>query len=190
MGGTGAGCAPDCGGQSGQGIGSGLFLQGNGSFTRRPRRRPDTDHQRRYCRPDRRGRHRRQWRELDFIKNGAGTTILTGQNAYSGGTVVNAGVLQGNTSGLQGNIVNNASVVFNQANSGTYAGNMSGTGALSKTGVGVVTLAGTNSHSGGTIVSGGTLLFTSDANLGAAGSGITLNNGITATWPRSPSDAR
>ena len=36
------------------------------------------------------------------------------------------GILQGNTPSLQGSIVNNASVVFNQTGSGTYAGAMSG----------------------------------------------------------------
>ena len=54
-----------------------------------------------------------------LVKNGAGTTVLTGTNAYSGGTTVNAGILQGNAAGLQGNIVNKASVVFDQTGSGT-----------------------------------------------------------------------
>ena len=80
------------------------------------------------------------------MKNGAGTTILTGANAYSGGTTVNAGILQGNTAGLQGNILNNASVVFDQTGEGTYAGTMSGTGALTKSGAGTVTLTGTNTY--------------------------------------------
>ena len=58
--------------------------------------------------------------------------ILTGTNSYAGGTTVSAGTLQGNTTSLQGNIVNNAAVVFDQAATGTYAGAMSGTGSLTK----------------------------------------------------------
>jgi hypothetical protein len=41
-------------------------------------------------------------------------------------------VLRGNTESLKGNIINNATVVFDQANTGTYTGTMSGTGSLTK----------------------------------------------------------
>ena len=43
---------------------------------------------------------------------------------------MSGGILQGNTASLQGNILNNASVVFNQTGAGIYAGTMSGTGGL------------------------------------------------------------
>lgn len=67
--------------------------------------------------------------------SGAGTltlTGLTGANTYSGGTTVSAGTLQGNTGSLQGDILNNSIVEFNQAADGTYAGVMSGTEELHK----------------------------------------------------------
>lgn len=92
-----------------------------------------------------------------FVKQGTGTLTLLGANTYSGGTTVSAGVLQGTTTSLQGAIVNNASVAFNQTNNGTYAGNMSGGGSLTKLGTGTVILTGTNSYTGGTTVSGGVL---------------------------------
>ena len=92
-----------------------------------------------------------------FVKQGSGTLILTGVNSYAGGTTVSGGILQGNTAALQGSIVNNATVVFNQATNGTYAGAMSGNGALVKTGTGNLTLTGANSYTGGTTVSDGTL---------------------------------
>src|SRR5699024_10439025 len=79
---------------------------------------------------------------------------------YSGGTVVSAGTLVGTTTSLQGDILNNALVVFDQATNGTYAGVMSGTGSLTKTGTGNVTLSGANTYSGGTTVSAGTLTGT------------------------------
>ena len=93
-----------------------------------------------------------------LTKAGAGVVTLTGANTYTGGTLVSAGTLSGTTSSLQGNITNNAVVQFNQAANGTYADVMSGTGALVKSGTGIVTLSGTNTYSGGTAISGGTLV--------------------------------
>ncbi len=90
-------------------------------------------------------------------KTGAGTLTLTGPNTYAGGTTVSAGTLTGNTSSLQGNIINNAAADFNQTAAGTYAGTMSGTGALAKEGAGTLTLTGPNTYSGGTAVSSGIL---------------------------------
>ncbi|MBI3197632.1 MAG: autotransporter-associated beta strand repeat-containing protein [Rhodospirillales bacterium] len=92
-----------------------------------------------------------------FVKRGTSTLTLLGANTYSGGTTVSGGILQGNTTSLQGAIVNNASVAFNQSSNGTYAGNMSGSGSLTKLGAGTVILTGTNSYTGGTTVSGGVL---------------------------------
>jgi len=98
-----------------------------------------------------------------LVKSGTGTVTLTGPNSYSGGTTVNGGKLQGTTSSLQGNINNNANVEFNQSTAGTYAGTMSGSGALVKNGTGTVTLTGPNSYTGGTTVSGGTLRGTTSS---------------------------
>src|SRR5262249_17522477 len=110
-----------------------------------------------------------------LVKNAPGTTILTGANAYTGGTTVNSGILQGNTVSLQGKILNNATVVFDQATNGTYAGEMSGTGALTKTGAGTVTRTANNTYSGGTIINGGLVNFSAGNNLGTGA--ITLNGG-------------
>lgn len=97
-----------------------------------------------------------------LVKQGAGTLTLTGANTYTGGTTVSAGTLQGNATSLQGNILNNAAVVFDQATAGTYAGAMSGSGALTKKGVGLLILTGGNIYSGGTTVSAGTLQGNAD----------------------------
>ncbi len=112
-------------------------------------------------------------------KTGAGTVVLSGANTYSGGTTVSGGILQGNATSLQGNIANNAQVSFDQANDGTYAGAMSGTGSVVKTGPGRLVLANANTYSGGTIINGG-ILQVGDG--GASGSlvGNVLNNGTLA----------
>src|SRR5712691_5665592 len=81
---------------------------------------------------------------------GSGTVNLTGANTYSAGTTVSGGILQGTTTSLQGSILNNAAVVFDQSGAGTYAGVMSGTGSLTIQGSGTVNLTGANTYSGGT----------------------------------------
>jgi autotransporter-associated beta strand protein len=92
-----------------------------------------------------------------LVKEGAGTLILAGSYGYTGGTTVSAGTLQGDSTTLRGNILNDAVVVFDQGGTGTYAGDMSGTGSLTKLGAGTLILTGTHSHDGGTTVSAGTL---------------------------------
>ena len=107
-----------------------------------------------------------------LTKIGAGTLTLTGANSYTGGTTVSAGTLQGNTTSLQGAITNNAAVSFNQVADGTYAGDMSGTGALTKIGGGILTLTGANTYSGDTTVKAGTLAVSGTGRIG----GVTLAN--------------
>jgi len=100
-------------------------------------------------------------------KEDAGRLILGGANTYTGGTTVKGGVLQGSATSLQGTIVNNAEVAFDQgATAGTYAGAMSGTGKLRKIGTGTLTLASANSYSGGTLVDAGTLATNTSGALG------------------------
>ena len=125
-----------------------------------------------------------------FTKTGAGTLILTGANTYTSGTVISQGTLQGNSTSLVGNITNNSSLIFNQAGSGTYAGNLTGTGNLTKTGNGALNFSGTSSLLSTTMVNAGDLHVTgsmtgpvnvssSSASLSGTGSvGSVTNNGF------------
>ena len=95
-----------------------------------------------------------------LIKQGTGTFTLTGANTYSGGTTVNAGTLEGNSTSIQGSALINAggTLLFTQPSNGTYAGALTGAGAVTKAGAGVLTLSGTNSgFTGTTYVNGGTV---------------------------------
>jgi len=127
-----------------------------------------------------------------FVKTGAGTLTLTGANSYTGGTTVSGGRLVGNTTSLQGDIANNATVEFAQATNGVYAGTMSGNGKLVKTGAGALTLTGPSSYTGGTDLLGGTLVVngsdaigTGPVTIGAAtlkaGGALSLGHAITLT---------
>jgi autotransporter-associated beta strand protein len=91
-------------------------------------------------------------------KEGAGTLTLSGVNTYTGRTVVNQGALRGNTRSLQGDIINNAAVIFDQPLDGFYSGSMSGPGSLTKTGPGTLTLTGFNSYTGPTTITDGRLI--------------------------------
>lgn len=132
----------------------------------------------------------------NLTKVGAGTLMLGARNTYSGTNYVNGGALQGNADTIRGNIVFDSnkdntiprSVVFQQATNGTFAGSIQNIGSVVKIGAGELLLTGSNSYSGGTFVTGGTLRFNTAANLGATDSVITLNGGRLGNTVDSPKD--
>lgn len=124
---------------------------------------------------------------------GTGTWILTGNNAWTGGTTLGGGVLQlgaGGTSGsIVGNVVNNAGLVINRSDDVTLAGAISGSGTLTQnsTATGTTTLTGTNSYTGATTVQQGTLQLGNGGTTGslAGTSAITLDSGAALAFNRS-----
>jgi fibronectin-binding autotransporter adhesin len=92
-----------------------------------------------------------------LTKTSGGILVLTGINSYSGGTLVSAGTLQGTTNGLQGTIIDNAAVVFDQSFNGTFNGALYGPGTLTKNGSGTVLLTGNQALQGLTTIQTGTL---------------------------------
>ena len=110
-------------------------------------------------------------------KEGAGTLVLGGSNTYTGGTSVSAGVLVGDTGSIRGTVTNNAVLAFDQSTNGTSSNAMSGSGTLTKLGNATLTLTGSNSYTGGTLVSEGTLAGTTTGLQGA----ITNNSALVFT---------
>ena len=113
-------------------------------------------------------------------QDGAGTTILTADNTYTGGTTINAGTLQlgnGGTGGsIAGNVLNNGTLAFNRSDAVTFGGVISGTGALQQNGAGSTNLTATNIFTGATTVNAGTLFVNGSI---ATSSGVTVNSGGT-----------
>ncbi|WP_176438967.1 autotransporter-associated beta strand repeat-containing protein, partial [Achromobacter denitrificans] len=116
-------------------------------------------------------------------QDGAGTTILTGGNTYTGGTTISAGTLQlgngGATGSIVGDVTDNGRLVFNRSDTLTFAGAISGTGAVAQTGTGTTVLIADHSYAGGTAISAGTLQL---GNGGTTGSivGDVTDNGTLA----------
>ncbi len=78
---------------------------------------------------------------------------------------------------LSGNIGVTGSVVFNQAGPVTLSNVITGAGSVIQNGTGALTLTGTNTYSGGTTISAGTLSISAEANLGAASGALTFDGG-------------
>ena len=111
---------------------------------------------------------------------GTGLFKAIGANAYTGWTLIDSGasfqVSEGNAGGLASSVVtNNGTLVFGRQDTAVfgYTNNIVGTGKFVKEvnntqGGGDVTLAGTNSYTGGTYIAGGGLIL---------GDGINTNAG-------------
>ncbi|MFN3932531.1 MAG: autotransporter-associated beta strand repeat-containing protein, partial [Brevundimonas sp.] len=107
-----------------------------------------------------------------LIKDGAGGLTLTGSNSYTGGLKVRDGILTGDSRSIVGAVVNDATLVFDQAFDGVFAGAISGAGAVVKDGAGALTLSQASdrdwSIADGTL-DVGAAAFTGDVSIGARG---------------------
>ncbi|WP_079842834.1 autotransporter outer membrane beta-barrel domain-containing protein [Salmonella enterica] len=107
------------------------------------------------------------------VKSGDETLMLSGANSYTGGTTISGGTLVAtNVEALgSGDVTDNATLELNTG--GDFANNIGGTGSVVKSGDKTLTLSGTNSYTGGTTISGGTLVAN---NVEALGTGDVTNN--------------
>jgi autotransporter-associated beta strand protein len=122
---------------------------------------------------------------LTETSTAAGALTLTGSNTYSGGTIISGGILQVGSGSSGASISNSGSVllagggslVFDLPNATTFSGAVSGVGNLTQAGTGLLTLTGSNSASGLTTVSAGTLQLGSGGATGALAGSIYIAGG-------------
>ncbi|EEE1332454.1 AIDA autotransporter-like protein ShdA, partial [Salmonella enterica subsp. enterica serovar Kentucky] len=109
------------------------------------------------------------------VKSGDETLTLSGANSYTGGTTISGGTLvASNVEALgSGDVTDNATLELNTG--GDFDNNIGGTGSVVKSGDKTLTLSGANSYTGGTTISGGTLVAT---NVEALGSGDVTDNAV------------
>ncbi|WP_414475563.1 autotransporter-associated beta strand repeat-containing protein [Microvirga sp. M2] len=128
-----------------------------------------------------------------LVKQGSGTLTLSGYNAYSGGTVIEAGTLvaTANANLGSGQVTNNGILTF-QNTGWNFDPAISGSGALRKEGTGALTLNGVNLYTGGTVITGLGAIHTHAAGLGSGGvtigssSYLRVDAGTDATFTAGP----
>ena len=136
-----------------------------------------------------------------IAKAGVGTLTLNGTNTYTGGTTIREGIVEvgadhnlggagditfdGGTLFFSGGFTSERNILLNSGG-GTLdtdgsdvilAGLISGTGRLTKTGIGTVTLNTANNHSGATLIESGILRISNTLSLGTTAGGTTVNTG-------------
>ena len=103
----------------------------------------------------------------NVVKDNTNTLTYTGTGTYTGLTYVNGGTLSVGAGGTAGsvtsNINNKANVTFNRSDNLTYAGIVTGTGTLTKTGAGNLTLTDNQTYTGATTISAGQLVLSNHA---------------------------
>ncbi|WP_228372343.1 autotransporter-associated beta strand repeat-containing protein, partial [Salmonella enterica] len=129
-------------------------------------------------------------------KSGDGTLTLSGSNTYTGGTLISGGTLVANDVNAlgTGDITDNATLALNAVGDfdnaisgsgkveksvlelntgGDFINNIGGTGRVEKSGDDTLTLSGSNTYTGGTLISSGTLVA---SNVEALGTGDVTDN--------------
>lgn len=138
---------------------------------------------------------------IQLVKTDLGTLVLSGVNTYTYGTAINGGTVQivadanlGDAAGalsLDGGTLRNTAAVdsnrivtlgpaggaFDTLDTLTLNGTISGAGTLTKTSAGTLVLVGVNTYQDGTVINGGTVQVSGNANLGHSNGGLTFDGG-------------
>src|SRR5439155_8986349 len=112
------------------------------------------------------------------IANSGGATL--GPITINGGNVVlgdNATAGAGNGATGSVSIAAGATLTINRIDNSNFGGAISGAGALVHSGSGTTTLSATNTYTGNTTISNGTVKATSNASLGSLTSGVVTISG-------------
>jgi autotransporter-associated beta strand protein len=124
---------------------------------------------------------------LTLATTGGGELTLSGNNTYTGGTVINGTRLTlgagGTTGSVAGAITDNGVLAINRSDN-FVVNNVSGSGRVQQRGPGNTWLGSGLSYTGGTVVNAGTLIVNDPAALGSGGltiSGGELLEGLTGT---------
>ncbi|EDS5904561.1 fibronectin-binding autotransporter adhesin ShdA, partial [Salmonella enterica subsp. enterica serovar Worthington] len=102
------------------------------------------------------------------VKSGDKTLTLSGANSYTGGTTISGGTLVANDVNAlgTGDVTDNATLALNAV--GDFNNAIGGSGKVEKSGDDTLTLSGSNTYTGGTLINGGTLVA---SNVEALGTG-------------------
>jgi fibronectin-binding autotransporter adhesin len=137
---------------------------------------------------------------VGLTKSGAGTLLLTGANGFTGGVALNGGTLgagsanalgssgaisfgggtlqysASNTTDYSGRFSNAASQQYSIDTNGqnvTLASNLTSSGgSFTKLGIGTVSITGSNSYSGGTTITSGTVEVSAGGSVGGSAAGL------------------
>ena len=115
-----------------------------------------------------------------LVKTNTGTLMLLTANTYSGSTTIGQGTLQLGNGAVAGSVGTNVvqdfgSLVLDLPGNNSFANAVSGPGSLTQAGAGVLTLTASNSYTGGTTISAGTLQLNTG---GWFGNGAVTDNGM------------
>jgi autotransporter-associated beta strand protein len=138
-----------------------------------------------------------------LIKYGTGTLTIAGAGTYTGGTTIENGIVQLGNGGAGGSILGNLvfcsnsadpncntgtnkALVFDRSDVSTFSGSIIGPGQVAQIGSGTVALLGTNTYTGGTTISSGTLQLGNGGTTGSIVGNVT-DKGTFAFAPPMPS---
>ncbi len=130
----------------------------------------------------------------DFSGNSGGTVLYTADNTYLGGTTIDSGTLQLGAGGTAGVVASSVSIAaqavlaFDHGADLTFAQTITGAGSLVQEGGGTLVLTGTNSYTGGTTIENGALQLGAGGSTGMAGTGnISVAAGASLAFDRADS---